>query len=113
MQGSGEPAFPDVAPTLSFELTGDWATWAGSGPGRTSDVDLQLSGPGADPAVSQHQCEFTRTPPPSWSVRDTDSANGTWINDADEPLAAGQAHVLAPGDRISLGAWTRLTVNVS
>jgi hypothetical protein len=114
MVGSGEPAFPDVAPTLSFELTGDRATLGRVRPGRTSDVDLQLSGPGADPAVSQHQCEFTRDPATgSWSVRDSDSANGTWINDADEPLAAGQAHVLAPGDRIFLGAWTRLTVNVS
>ena len=114
MVGAGEPAFPDVAPTLSFELTGDRATLGRVRPGRTSDVDLQLSGPGADPAVSQHQCEFTRDPATgSWSVRDTGSANGTWINDADEPLAAGQAHVLAPGDRIFLGAWTCLTVNVS
>ena len=64
--------------------------------------------------MSPHQCEFTRDPDTgAWSVRDTGSANGTWINDADEPLADGQAHVLAAGDRIFLGAWTCLTVNVS
>lgn len=114
MVGSGEPAFPDVAPTMTFELTGDRATLGRVRPGRTSDVDLQLSGPGADPAVSQHQCEFVRDAATgTWSVRDTHSANGTWINDADAPLAEGQAHVLTAGDRIFVGAWTCLTVNVS
>ena len=114
MVGSGEPAFPDVAPTMTFELTGDRATLGRVRPGGTSDVDLQLSGPGADPAVSQHQCEFVRDPATgTWSVRDTDSANGTWINDADEPLAQGQVHALSAGDTIFMGAWTRLTVTMS
>jgi len=114
MVGSGEPAFPDVAPTMTFELTGERRTLGRVRPGRTSDVDLQLTGPGADPAVSQHQCEFVRDPATgTWSVRDTDSANGTWINDADAPLPQGQAHVLAAGDRIFVGAWTSLTVNMS
>ena len=43
-------------------------------------------------------------------MRDLDSANGTWINDADEPLAEGASHTLVPGDRILMGAWTSLTV---
>jgi predicted component of type VI protein secretion system len=43
-------------------------------------------------------------------VTDLDSANGTWINDAGQPLAAGERHVLAQGDRILMGAWTCLTV---
>jgi hypothetical protein len=113
MVGSGEPAFPDVAPTMTYELTGDRMTLGRVRPGRTSDVDIELTGPSTDPAVSQHQCEFVRDPASgTWSVRDTDSANGTWINDADHPLAPGQAHVLAPGDRIFVGAWTCLTVNI-
>jgi len=114
MVGSGEPAFPDVAPTLTLELTGDRATLGRVRPGRAQDVDLGLSGAAADPAVSAHQCEFTRDPDNgAWSVRDSGSANGTWINDATEPLAAGQAHRLAAGDRIFVGAWTCLTVNMS
>jgi len=114
MVGSGEPAFPDVAPTLTLELTGDRATLGRVRPGRPQDVDLGLSGAAADPAVSAHQCEFTRDPDTgAWSVRDSGSANGTWINDATEPLAAGQAHTLAAGDRIFVGAWTCLTVNMS
>jgi hypothetical protein len=114
MVGSGEPAFPDVAPTLRFELRGDRATLGRVRPGRVQDVDLGLSGAAADPAVSAHQCEFTRDPDTgAWSVRDTGSANGTWINDAKEPLPNGQAHTLAAGDRIFVGAWTCLTVSMS
>ncbi|HEY7069555.1 MAG TPA: FHA domain-containing protein [Acidimicrobiales bacterium] len=114
MVGSGEPAFPDVAPTLTFELTGDHATLGRVRPGRAQDVDLGLSGAAADPAVSAHQCEFTRDPDSgAWSVADSGSSNGTWVNDADEPLAAGQAHTLADGDRIFVGAWTCLTVSMS
>jgi FHA domain len=114
MVGSGEPAFPDVAPTLTFELTGDHATLGRVRPGRAQDVDLGLSGAAADPAASAHQCEFTRDPDTgTWSVRDSGSANGTWINDATEPLPAGQAHTLAAGDRIFVGAWTCLTVSMN
>ena len=57
---------------------------------------------------------ISSTPRPggAWSVRDSGSSNGTWVNDADEPLAAGQAHTLAAGDRIFVGAWTCLTVSM-
>ena len=114
MVGSGEPAFPDVAPTLTFELTGDRATLGRVRPGRPQDVDLGLSGAAADPAVSAHQCEFTRDPDTgAWSVIDSGSSNGTWVNDAGEPLAAGSAHTLAAGDRIFVGAWTCLIVSMS
>jgi hypothetical protein len=112
MVGSGEPAFPSVSPTLTFELSGDRATLGRASGSAPTDVTLALTGTAADAAVSSHQCEFvwdgTR-----WSVRDLDSANGTWINDADEPLAEGAAHVLADGDRIRIGAWTCLTVHTA
>jgi pSer/pThr/pTyr-binding forkhead associated (FHA) protein len=111
MVGSGEPAFPAVSPTLTFELTGDVATLGRTKAGATSDVTLALTGSVADAAVSHHQCEFRRDGA-GWSVRDLDSANGTWINDADAPLAAGASHRLADGDRILVGAWTCLTVHL-
>jgi FHA domain len=113
MVGSGEPAFPVVGPTLELELTGDRATLGRVRAGAPVDVDLALTGSAADPAVSHHQCIFERDPASgAWSVSDADSANGTWINDASEPLAEGAAHRLADGDRILVGAWTCLTVHL-
>ena len=112
MVGSGEPAFPAVAPTLSLELTGDRAMLGRVRAGAPVDVDLSLTGATADPAVSHHQCEFVRDGA-AWTVRDAGSANGTWINDAAEPLADGESHRLAAGDRILVGAWTCLTVQVA
>jgi predicted component of type VI protein secretion system len=43
-----------------------------------------------------------------WSVLDPSSSNGTQVNDAD--IETGVAVPLNPGDRISLGAWTVLTL---
>ena len=110
MVGSGEPAFPAVSPTLSLELSGDRAVLGRVRSGAPAgDVDLALTGAAADPAISHHQCVFERDGA-TWTVRDAGSANGTWINDAAEPLAEGVTHTLAPGDRILMGAWTCLTV---
>lgn len=110
MVGEGEPRFPTTPPTISFELTGDKVTLGRVRSGAAVDVDLALTGPAADPAVSHHQCDFVRdNESGSWQVRDTDSANGTWLNDATEPLASGELHTLADGDRILMGAWTCLT----
>ena len=109
MVGEGEPAFPAAVPTLSFELSGDRLVLGRVRAGAPVDVDLALTGSAADPAVSHRQCAFERDGT-AWTVRDLDSANGTWINDADEPLADDVTHTLVPGDRILMGAWTRLTV---
>jgi hypothetical protein len=112
MVGSGEPAFPSTPPALTFELRGDRMTLGrvrGAGP---ADVDLALAGPAADPAVSHHQSEFTHNGE-HWSVRDSGSSNGTWINDSADPLPDGVSHQLAEGDRILIGAWTSLTIHYS
>jgi FHA domain len=112
MVGSGEPAFPAALPTVHFELTGDRATLGRVRAGAPVEVDLALTGAAADPGVSKHHCTFERQGA-QWVVRDAGSANGTWINDAAKPLPADQAHTLADGDRILIGAWTRLTVRVA
>jgi hypothetical protein len=111
MVGSGEPEFPTVGPTLNFELTGDRAVLGRVRTGAPIDVDLALTGTAADPAVSHNQCVFERDGD-VWTVNDAGSSNGTWINDASEPLAPGTTHTLAHGDRILIGAWTSLTVQI-
>jgi hypothetical protein len=42
-------------------------------------------------------------------VVDLGSANGTFRNDASSPLPPNERIVLADGDRLFVGAWTRLT----
>ena len=56
----GEGArFPDVVPSLTFELTGERAVLGRVRPGAAPEVDLALTGAAAD-AVSQRQCVFER-----------------------------------------------------
>jgi hypothetical protein len=109
MVGSGEPAFPSVGPTLNFDLVGDRVVLGRVRAGAAVDVDLALTGTAADPAISHNQCVFERDGA-TWTVSDAGSSNGTWINDATEPLAAGATHTLVHGDRILIGAWTSLAV---
>jgi predicted component of type VI protein secretion system len=111
MVGAGDPPFPSEPPTLTLSVEGERAMLGRIRPGHPVDVDLPLSGAAADPAVSHHQSEFVRDGA-TWTVRDADSSNGTWINDADAPLAAGAVHPLADGDRIFVGAWTCLRVTL-
>ena len=111
MVGDGEPAFPAVAPTLDFVLSGDRAILGRIRTGAPVDVDLALTGAAADPAVSHNQCVFERDGA-DWTISDAGSSNGTWINDATEPLGPGAVHTLAHGDRILIGAWTCLTVRI-
>jgi hypothetical protein len=111
MVGEGEPAFPTVGPTLNLELTGDRAVLGRIRTGQVVDVDLALTGSAADPAVSHNQCVFERDGD-VWTVNDAGSSNGTWINDATAPLAPGATHRLSDGDRILIGAWTCLTVQI-
>jgi hypothetical protein len=74
--------------------------------GWTPDVDL--AGPPADPGISHRHAVLRACPDGGWSVQDTDSTNGTTVNDDPVPISA--AVPLADGDRIHLGAWTTLTL---
>jgi len=69
---------------------------------------------GADSGVSRRHCQLS-TDGQRWWVEDLQSSNGTYVSPAGEPLPtdpipAGQRRELADGDRVYLGAWTRLVV---
>ncbi|WP_289024959.1 FHA domain-containing protein [uncultured Cellulosimicrobium sp.] len=69
---------------------------------------------GADTGVSRRHCQLS-TDGQRWWVEDLQSSNGTYVSPAGEPLPtdpipAGQRRELADGDRVYLGAWTRLVV---
>lgn len=69
---------------------------------------------GADSAVSRRHCQLN-TDGQRWWVEDLQSANGTYLSRAGDPvptdpIPVGQRHEIQDGDRVYLGAWTRLVV---
>lgn len=69
---------------------------------------------GADNGVSRRHAQLT-TDGQRWWAEDLQSSNGTYIGAAGAPIPtvpipAGQRTEFVPGDRIYLGAWTRIVV---
>ncbi|HEU4909344.1 MAG TPA: FHA domain-containing protein [Propionibacteriaceae bacterium] len=67
-----------------------------------------------DSGVSRRQSQLT-TDGSRWWVEDLDSANGTFVAAATDPIPSnpipvGVKHELASDDRIYLGAWTRIVI---
>ena len=73
------------------------------------DIDLG-SPPHHDPGVSRKHATLHRQPDGSWAVRDEGSTNGTRVNDSADPVPTGELVPLADGDRVFVGAFTRITV---
>lgn len=69
---------------------------------------------GSDSGVSRRHCQLN-TDGQRWWVEDLQSSNGTYLARAGEslptvPVPAGQRHEIADGDRVYVGAWTRIVV---
>ena len=67
-----------------------------------------------DSGVSRRQTQLT-TDGSRWWVEDLDSANGTFVAAATDPIPTnpipvGVKHELVPDDRIYVGAWTRIVI---
>jgi hypothetical protein len=71
--------------------------------------EIDLTGPPLDPAVSHLHAQLLRHDE-GWVVVDFGSANGTRLNDSEEPLAAETEIPVKQGDRIHLGVFTTITV---
>ena len=71
--------------------------------------EIDLTGPPLDPAVSHLHAQLLRHEE-GWVVVDLGSANGTRLNDSDEPLEAETEIPVRRGDRIHLGVWTTITI---
>lgn len=81
--------------------------------GTFPEIDLSSvfgeDSPANDPAVSSNHCRLHRGAN-GWSVTDLDSTNGTYIDDAADPLQPGVSTELAPGSAVYVGAWTKITL---
>jgi hypothetical protein len=100
------PGLPEIVPLrLQSLLVGRPST------SRNIHPDIDLTG---DPGVSRRQAQLT-TDGVRWWIEDLQSSNGTFVGAAsgplpDVPLPPGQRRELTDGQRIYVGAWTRLVV---
>jgi len=102
--------FPAYCPERRFELTGDEVLIGRRSRSRGVEPAVDLTGPPEDAAVSHMHALLVRTPAGTWTVVDLGSANGTFVNEETDPIAANQPVPVADGDRIHVGAWTTLTL---
>jgi hypothetical protein len=114
MQAQAEPdaepvAFPQFCPERRFALTGEQVLVGRRSRSRGIEPGVDLTGPPEDAGVSHSHALFVATPD-GWSIVDLDSANGTYLNDDTEQIAANQPVALKVGDRVHVGAWTTLTI---
>jgi hypothetical protein len=113
------------ATTRTISLTSHTSLVGRSSQSKGVHPEIALDG---DTGVSRRHAQFVVGDPsqvgtdttPSLAIVDLSSTNGTYVVEAGqapttqtEPIASGVATVLQDGDRVYLGAWTRLTVRRS
>ena len=103
--------FPAYCPERRFRLTGpEMRIWRRS-TSRGLEPEIDLTGPPADPGISHLHAVLTAAADGGWSVMDPGSSNGTQVNGSD--IAVGVPVPLHDGDRIGLGGWTVVCIQVT
>jgi hypothetical protein len=105
--------FPKYAGERRFSLDGDRVRIGRASASRGIVVEIDLTGPPLDPAVSHLHAQLLRTADGSWAIVDLNSANGTRLNGAEDPIPAETEVPVKPGDRVHLGVWTTLVLEES
>jgi FHA domain len=101
--------FPSYCPDRRFMLTGQEMRIGRRSPSRGLEPEIDLTGPPADPGVSRLHAVLMSTGNGGWAVLDPGSANGTQVNGVE--VEVGEQIPLRDGDRISIGAWTTITIH--
>jgi pSer/pThr/pTyr-binding forkhead associated (FHA) protein len=102
--------FPTFYPRRVFALDSQRLLVGRRSESRGIHPEIDLSGAPEDPGISRAHAMFEQMPDGTYAVLDPGSTNGTRLNDEPEPIEPGQAVPLRDGDRVYLGAWTRITV---
>ena len=76
---------------------------------RGIEPEIDLTGPPTDPGVSRLHAVLIGQPEGGWAVLDPGSENGTLVND--QEITTEVQVPLHDGDRISIGAWTVITIH--
>jgi hypothetical protein len=103
-EGGAALTFPDGQPPREVALAeGEVHV------GRGGAVDIDLNH--VDPGVSHRHLRLVRNASgDGWDVVDDGSANGTWLDDANEPIPRGKPVPVGAGSRIHIGAFTTITL---
>ncbi|MFF5296415.1 FHA domain-containing protein [Paractinoplanes globisporus] len=101
--------FPADAPSLLVDLPAPQVRIGrrSASKGTSPEIDLADS----DPGVSHSHALLTLTVDGAWLVSDLGSTNGTYVNDEQQPLTAGQTRSLKDSDQVHVGAWTTITLH--
>lgn len=78
-----------------------------SSKGTNPEIDLS----DFDPGASHSHALLTLSVDGVWLVSDLGSTNGTYLNDEQAPLTAGETKPLKDGDEVHVGAWTTITLH--
>jgi hypothetical protein len=102
--------FPGYTPERRFRLAGLEMRIGRRSVSQGLQPEIDLTGPPTDPGISRLHAVLFTEPDGSWTIMDPGSENGTLVNGRE--LAAGVRLPLHDGDRIHLGAWTVITIQV-
>jgi len=102
--------FPSFYPRRVFPLSGPRLLVGRRSESRGIHPEIDLSGAPEDPGISRAHAIFERQQDGSYALLDPGSTNGTRLNDEPDPIEPHGPVPLQDGDRVYLGAWTRITV---
>ena len=107
-QDSGSISFPGELPERRIPLSGAEIRIGRKSVSKGIEPEIDLIGPPRDPGVSRLHAKLVPAPDGTWAVVDLGTDNGITVNGRDVP--SGDSVSLRPGDRIHLGAWTKITI---
>jgi tRNA A-37 threonylcarbamoyl transferase component Bud32 len=110
-QDTASISFPGDLPERRIPLTGAEVRIGRRSVSRGIEPEIDLIGPPRDPGVSRLHAKLVPALDGSWTVVDLGTENGITVNGQD--VSSGDSVPLRPGDRIHLGAWTKITITRS
>ena len=110
--GVDEILFPVAVPPRTIELGPEPVSIGRRSRSRGTNPTIDLVGPPEDPAVSHTHASLVPTDDGGWSLVDHGSTNGSFLNDDPDPVPANRPIPLSAGDRVYVGAWTCITLEI-
>jgi hypothetical protein len=108
--GVEEVVFPVGMPPRSIELPAAPVSIGRRSRSRGTSPVIDLGGPPDDPAVSHTHASLIPAEDGTWRLVDHGSTNGTYLNESPTPVPANQPLPVGPGDRVYVGAWTKISL---